>query len=312
MTTARISPAWFQSDHGLTWEAVSLVPWLVCEATRSPEERWLLDEDGQPFERKTTLYRSPAPPETTTRAISEMLTKNILEMREDGALGFTWESWGSVLGLTQGGLRTRKCRAKKRSPVVPAREAEAPKGSPAPEPAAPVAESERHAPAFVPEAPVPVVALPGVSRPASVSVIGSQLREALTQGYVDPHTGEFFAPPRPKGLKPLRLPLTSKLDELLDRGFSLEEMIDTVWGLAEMVERGDADPAEWWASTKVFSGYFDTLAQMVAKWKATRERKAEAIRNAAAANTAPAESTLAAIDMGTILQQSEFGGGARG
>jgi len=289
----RLSPRWYAADLGLSWAARNLAPWLLCAAAESPDERWLLTKSGCPVD------LTVGPPGARA-AVEELLLAGQLERREDGALGWTWDAWGLLLGLTAGALRQRRWRAKKK-PSQPASPAPA---SPRIEPPPP-----RVVPGFAPKAPpVRVAPPPEVGVPAGIGVETERIKEALIYGRLQPD-GTTQKPPEPRGMPRLRPPTASKLHELLSRGYTADEVLDAVWGLAEMIERRDADPVEWWRASRIFSGYFDTLVVMVTKWRADRQAKAAArleSSGAPAANEGPAH--MGDLDIARMLQGTAYGG----
>ena len=295
MTHVRLSPAWYAS--ALSWEARSLGPWLLCVGSESPEERWLLTRDGKP------LDVAGGPP-GATRALEELLLAGMLERRDDGALGWSWEAWGLIQGLSRGALRQRRWRATR--PVhAPARPA------PVVTPPAPPPPTPRVIPGFLPVPPPVRVAPPPEEyvEPATSAEV-ERVKEALLYGRVLAD-GTMSKPPRPLGCPQIR-PMPSKLFELVSRGYSAEDILDAIWGLAEMIERKDADPVEWWRASRIFSGFFDELAVMVTTWRAGREAKAAARLESAvpaAANEPPA--ALGGLDIARLLEGTAYRPGGR-
>lgn len=96
-----------------------------------------------------------------------------------------------------------------------------------------------------------------------------RVRQALTYGW-EGHT----PPPRPRGLPALRL--YKGVTTLIESGWDAEVLLDAVAKVAELVEAGELPKADW-TSTKVFSGWIDTMLVRHAEWQDARARRAKAM-----------------------------------
>lgn len=93
----------------------------------------------------------------------------------------------------------------------------------------------------------------------------AELQDRLTNGW------EGRPPPNPRGRGRLVLRASQGL-ELARSSVTIDEVCEVVWGLAEMIEAGQADTNDW-RGVYVFSGHFEGVRDRVKTWREKQARR---------------------------------------
>lgn len=245
------SPSHAELDGDALLVGIAIMAFIraTCDALGELQP-WALLPTGKPVTSTGFATKARKTVEVIERSVSVLLDTGTFIRREDGAIGMPNFEPRQQADSTP---RSQKSRALRRSDGAP------PSATPTP------ARSSIAVPSSV---------TPGaITRAAELEL----LREKLTYGWGG------HPPPQPKGLPTLRLHLKG-IEPLLESGMTAAQILSAVDQVAELVDAGEL-PVEDWTSTKVFSGWLDSMRVAHAKW--SRKRKSRPTAEAAHESDAP-------------------------